>query len=106
MLGTNINFIGTKASHESRKYSQIQREEERKLLIQKMHIYSEKAYQEKPYDYLIAGHMHIQDEYKLVGNSNVLNSRAINTGSWMDFPKVLLLEENNYKWLDESVWTV
>lgn len=96
--GDWINYLGTRASQESRKHSQIQRDEQKSDLIQKIRKYSQKVWQEKSFDYLVAGHMHIQDEY------NFHSCVAINTGSWLESPKALLLTDNGYRWLTESDW--
>lgn len=101
--GALIDYIGTKASQESRKYSQIQRDEQRLELIAKIRRYAQQAWLKQPFDYFLAGHMHLTDEFQwsvptIMSSTNLVT--AINTGSWLDKPLSLLLTNEGHQWID------
>jgi len=84
--------IGERLSAKSRKrtgaYAQENSENGRTLI----RAYAHKAYSEKPFDLIVTGHMHIQDEYEFkVGTATV---RSINLGTWLEKPIALKLKDD------------
>jgi UDP-2,3-diacylglucosamine pyrophosphatase LpxH len=62
-----------------------------------------KAHGERAFDFLIAGHVHVQDWYelKVQGNRGPHVPVAINLGTWLDAPVVLELTDSGAQWIKE-----
>lgn len=83
-------WLGEKESQKSRKKSggyMLQNAEKVRKLI---HTHVEKVYDEKPYDLIVTGHMHIFDDYKFVRDAKTI--RSVNLGTWLDQPRALKIE--------------
>lgn len=80
-------WVGNKMSSESRKHSQVYREEQVAKLKQMHREHAERAFREKRFDLLVTGHLHVDDDYQLPGQK----ARAINLGSWFGEAKALHL---------------
>lgn len=91
IAGRVFSKIGELASKVSRKHSSAHRQIDRDKLRQMIRDHAEKTVEETPFDYIITGHMHIQDEYDFKSGSKTVHS--INLGSWFDGPKALCLNE-------------
>ena len=52
---------------------------------------------EKPFDFIITGHMHVRDEYYFESKKNKPGS--FNLGSWFEDVKVLKLTESGPQWI-------
>ena len=89
--------IGLFFSHKSRQVSAGYRENKEQKLIQMIRAHAERAYQEKPFDFIITGHMHVRDEYYF--GSSKSKPGSINLGSWFEEVKVLKLTESGPQWL-------
>src|SRR5690606_12366885 len=57
--------LGSFLSRQSRQFSAVYREEKEKELIEMIRHHGEKSYKEETFDYIITGHMHVRDEFKL-----------------------------------------
>lgn len=106
--GNFWNHLGERASQKSRQYSSKLREQDRALqpeeqdqsLKEMFRQYSECAHSEKEFDFMISGHLHVQDEYQFsVGAKKVT---SVNLGSWFDSPKVyhLTVESGQFETLE------
>lgn len=73
----------------------IENSERIKKLIR---TYAENVYQEKPFDLIVTGHMHIFDDYSFTVTGK--NVRSINLGSWLEEPRVLKIAENKIEILN------
>jgi UDP-2,3-diacylglucosamine hydrolase len=90
LAGRLLNEVGNVASQLSRKKSSQQREVNQESLRSMIRNYAELAYEELPFDLLITGHMHIQDDY--IFEKGEKKVRSINLGSWFEGPKALRLD--------------
>ncbi|MGZ3743415.1 MAG: UDP-2,3-diacylglucosamine diphosphatase [Pseudobdellovibrionaceae bacterium] len=93
--------IGNYAARKSRVRSQSYRVSNEDRLIQMIRHHAHRAYAEKPYDLLVAGHMHVYDDYEFpTGNGK---SRSINLGSWYGSKvKILKLGGTRAEWVEIS----
>lgn len=94
--GFFLKWLGDSLSARSRKKSNnyaIDNELQIRTMIRE---YAQKVYQEKPFDLLISGHMHIVDDYEIPD----FKARSINLGSWFEKPRALKIEKNVVTWVD------
>tara|TARA_B110001454_G_scaffold171291_1_gene162089 strand:- start:124641 stop:125390 length:750 start_codon:yes stop_codon:yes gene_type:complete len=102
-LGANLpgafwNFLAEKYSHQSRKMSSAYREQRKAEIIEMIRAHAPRAYQEKSFDYIISGHMHVVDDFETAAN-NGTKIRSINLGTWLDGAKILKYEADTFTWL-------
>lgn len=77
-------------SQKSRKKTSRYTSENVEKIRKQIRQYAEKSFQEKPFDLIVTGHMHVFDDYEFsVAGKKV---RSINLGTWLDKPRVLKLE--------------
>lgn len=90
--------IGNYASRKSRARSQVYRISNEDNLIQMIRRHAHRVYDEKAFDLIVSGHMHVFDDYKFqVGIRDV---RSVNLGSWYgDEVKVLRLSGTQTEWV-------
>ena len=82
--------IGEGASQQSRRYtSGPSKSQSDELAKEKMKVHACRVYNEKPFDVLIAGHMHVAEDREVKFSKGQF--RLINLGSWMESPRALLL---------------
>lgn len=96
--GAFWNFLAEKYSHQSRKMSSVYREQRIAEIISMIRVHAPRAYQEKKFDYIISGHMHVVDDFE-TALDNVNKIRSINLGTWLDGAKILKYENNRFTWL-------
>lgn len=91
-----LHEFGKAFSRISRKFSSQKRRDNEQELRSMIRVHGERSYKEKPFDYIISGHMHVRDEYKFeVGNKTVT---SINLGSWFEEPAALLIDDRGFQW--------
>jgi UDP-2,3-diacylglucosamine hydrolase len=90
--GAFWNWLGTEFSKESRKHSTVKRLNREAELQQIIHRYAERVYQDKKFDFIITGHIHLRDQYNLKANANAV---SINLGSWFEEPHALLNDSSS-----------
>lgn len=92
------NHVGERASKNSRERSSHYRTRNEEQLIEMIHGHAEKAWLEKPFDFIISGHMHVfADRVVKVNNHEV---RSINLGSWFeDHVRVFKIENGKGDWV-------
>ena len=76
--------IGKKSSEKSRVYTSATKTITREETIRKIRTHAESAYQQKPFDLIISGHVHVRDQY-LVQDGQIA-FKSVNLGTWLDAP--------------------
>ncbi len=95
--GPGVSWIGERASRASRHYTSNQKKMHEDSVKAFMHAYAERVVEDKTFDYLIAGHTHVDDEYSFSHNGEQVYS--INLGSWFETQKVLCLDEKGHHFI-------
>lgn len=91
-------FIGTQASRKSRKRSANLRVRNEKKLEEMVHLHAERSYQEKPFDFIVSGHMHILTDRELSIQGHKV--RSINLGSWFEKEiKIFRIKQGTADWV-------
>lgn len=82
--------IGKRASEQSRRYtSGPSKSQSDELAKEKMKVHACRVYKVKPFDALIAGHMHVAEDREVKLPEG--HFRLMNLGSWMESPRALQL---------------
>ena len=82
--GGLIARIGERASSGSRQYTTHTKSITSENAIAKIRDHAERAFRDRPFDILLAGHVHVRDDYRAESDSG--SFRAVNLGSWIDAP--------------------
>lgn len=82
--GALIRRIGERASVTSREYTSQTKTIEPDQAISKIRAHAKRAFEEKPFDIILSGHVHIRDDCEIEAGNRKL--RSINLGSWLDAP--------------------
>lgn len=82
-----VAWIGNRASHASRDYTSQTKTIDADTARVKLHLHANRVFQQRPFDLLVNGHVHIVDEY------DTKNFSAINLGTWLEKPRALRLGE-------------
>lgn len=91
--GIVLDQLGQVAAQVSRRFSTIKRERNQNGLRDMIRYHAKRAYQEGPFDLIVTGHMHVQDDYQFDVNGKKV--RSINLGSWFDGAKALQVSETS-----------
>ena len=91
--GGLIARIGERASRSSRYYTTHMKSITPENAITKIRDHARRAFVDKPFDILLAGHVHIRDDHRI--DSNGRSFRAVNLGSWIDSPCYFRLDESD-----------
>jgi UDP-2,3-diacylglucosamine hydrolase len=97
-----VNTLGERASRASRVYTSTAKEIPKDGIVQLIRRHAERSFQERPFDLMITGNVHVQDDHVFsIGNREV---RSINLGSWFDSPKAFRLSEDRSQdhWIELS----
>jgi UDP-2,3-diacylglucosamine hydrolase len=90
--------LGNYAARKSRARSQKFRSVNEEKLAGMIRHHAHRVYEERPFDVLISGHMHVVDDYEF--QVGVRKARSINLGSWYGKEvKVLKLTGQNFEWV-------
>lgn len=84
-----VSAIGERASRASRNYTSTAKELSQDQIRSIIRRHAERAYRERPFDFIISGHVHVRDEQNIEIDGNKI--RSVNLGSWFDEPKVFVL---------------
>lgn len=91
--------VGEKMSQTSRKKSRSYRARNEEPIKEMIREHAHRAYQQKPFDILISGHMHVKldEEFK----TPLGTSRNINLGSWLEKedPQALCIDGGEISWV-------
>ncbi|MGZ3773503.1 MAG: UDP-2,3-diacylglucosamine diphosphatase [Pseudobdellovibrionaceae bacterium] len=93
------DYLGNKASKKSRERSGHYRVNNEAHLVKMIREHLIKAYEEKPFDYIISGHMHVFDDHteQIAGHS----VRSVNLGSWFEeIVKVFRIKDGKAEWVN------
>lgn len=102
-LGTHLpgrfwGYVGKKMSQKSRKKSGSYRARNEAQLIAMIRGHVVHAYSEKPFDYVISGHMHVYDDHVVEIDGQKV--RSINLGSWFEKTvKVFRIKNSQGDWV-------
>ena len=88
-------WFGERQSLKSRKRTGFYAAKNSERVKQLIRTHAEKMYDQKPFDLIVTGHMHIFDDYEFTREGRKI--RSINLGTWLDVPRALKLEKNELK---------
>ena len=82
-----VTYVGQRMSKLSRAYTSAKSKQiHNQEICQRVRNFAERRHAESAFDFLITGHVHVRDDWKLPSGA-----RSINLGSWFEDPAVLLL---------------
>lgn len=91
--------VGDKLSQASRKRSGTYRSRNEAQIKEMISEHAQEVFQQKPYDVIISGHMHVKVDELIKVSSGT--ARNINLGSWLDGkPQALCIEGSSITWID------
>lgn len=89
-------WFGESKSKKSRKKTGRYALENSDKIKKLIRTYAERVYvNEKPFDLIITGHMHVFDDYVFEINQKII--RSINLGTWLEVPRVLKITSKEVK---------
>jgi UDP-2,3-diacylglucosamine hydrolase len=89
--------LGDYASKKSRARSQNYTSRNEPRLIEMIRAHAHRVFEEKPFDLIVSGHMHVIDDYEFqIGTQKI---RSINLGSWFKNVKALRLQGPHLEWI-------
>lgn len=94
--GMAVAKIGDWASKTSRSYTDNKRNTDH--ILNAIHEHARNVYKERPYDVLVAGHVHLRDEYHFQDQEKEVVS--FNLGCWDDKAVALQLYKDKWTWLE------
>lgn len=88
-------WFGEKQSQKSRKRTSHYGKSNAEQIKTMVREHAHRMYQQKPFDLIVTGHMHVFDDYTFeVGTKKV---RSINLGTWLESPIALCLQKTEVK---------
>lgn len=93
--GKLIGELGNLASTVSRMRTSGMRQNQSEKMRTMIRNYAERTYIQKPFNYLITGHLHVQDDYEFASNAY-----SVNLGSWFEGAKALRLDEKGHEFVE------
>lgn len=82
--GALIRHVGERASVTSREYTSQTKTIEPDQAIAKIRAHAKRAFEVRPFDIILSGHVHIRDDCEIEAGNRKF--RSINLGSWLDAP--------------------
>lgn len=97
--GVFWNFLGTRMSEKSRERSHQFRIDNEVEIRKMIHQHAIRSYNEKPFDLVITGHMHVKVDEVIEVDGKLI--RNINLGTWrgVEEPPILCIEGSNIHWI-------
>ncbi|MBK9041396.1 MAG: UDP-2,3-diacylglucosamine diphosphatase [Bdellovibrionales bacterium] len=92
LSGKILAKIGEKASRKSRQYTGQVRRQSDLVAKQKMSSHAVKVFSERPFDILIAGHLHVKEDKQIALPGRFIH--LFNLGSWIESPQVLRISNS------------
>lgn len=83
-------WVGEKLSMKSRKRSSSYERFNYEKMINLIRTHAHRSFQQKPFDLIVTGHMHISDEYHFTEGHRQVTS--VNLGTWLEKPRALKVE--------------
>jgi UDP-2,3-diacylglucosamine hydrolase len=96
--GKLVEAIGDRSSRVSRFYTDRQNQKYKEKVKALTQDYAQEVYNEKPFDIIITGHTHVDDDFSFEAQGK--KARSINLGSWLDRPKALIVTKEETKFID------
>lgn len=93
MPGNVWEEIGKLWSPRSRKKSSNYKVRNQEKLIEMIRLHAMRSFNEKPFDLIITGHMHVRDDHQIMINNNQV--RSVNLGSWFENEVYVLKIDND-----------
>lgn len=90
------DWVGLRASKKSRHSSSKYRKDRMHELVTMVREHAKKVYHERPFDFIITGHMHVFDDYEFAIHQS--SARSINLGSWLEAPNALEVSNGKIIW--------
>jgi UDP-2,3-diacylglucosamine hydrolase len=91
-------WLGESTSQVSREYTSQRPEASNQRIVAMLRDYAKRIYSKKTFDFLVAGHVHVKDEFQIG------SGYAINLGSWLNERVVLQITKDasglNHQWLE------
>ncbi len=97
IISNPMSVIGEWMSRTSRKRSSVKRQVNEASLREMIRKYAQNVYLKENFDFIITGHMHIQDDFTFEKDGK--KARSVNLGSWFDGPKVFSLTDTEGKFV-------
>lgn len=91
-------YLAEKQSKKSRKKSSRYAAENVDNIKKLIRTYAETQYDEKAFDLIVTGHMHIFDDF--VFKRDAKNIRSVNLGTWLEKPRALKIENQKIEIVD------
>lgn len=96
--GRIVDMIGDRSSRISRFYNNRMTQEYKDKVRKMTRHYAQTKYNEEPFDLIITGHTHVEDDFTFeVGKRTV---RSVNLGTWLDKPRAFLITPEEKKFID------
>lgn len=88
-----ISKVGEMASQVSRHYTTNAKTISEQRTVEKHRAHARRAYEERPFDLLVTGHVHVRDDetFEVDGQS----VRAVNLGTWLKQPLTFILTDTH-----------
>jgi UDP-2,3-diacylglucosamine hydrolase len=96
--GKLMEVIGDRFSRVSRFYTDRMNQEYKDKVKKLTREYAKNIHAERPFDLIVTGHTHVDDDYTLDIDSKKV--RTVNLGSWLDRPKVFVVTTTEQKFID------
>ena len=93
-----IRMIGERLSAHSRRLTSRARSLDGPRVVHKIHTHACRVHEEKAFDLLITGHVHVRDDCNLSSSRGVF--RSVNLGSWLDSPCYFRLEDTDAQFFE------
>lgn len=97
--GFLVAAIGRWASRTSRTYTNSKRDEEQ--IANVIHAHALKVYDERHFDVIISGHVHLRDEFHFQKGDKIIKS--FNLGCWDDKQLLLCFAKNEWAWINTNL---
>jgi UDP-2,3-diacylglucosamine hydrolase len=89
------DHLSAKSRKKSKNYAIHNQQEIKKMIRLYAEIEYEKSLKHHPFEVIITGHMHVQDDYTFEDKK----LRSINLGTWLNAPVVLKIENSEIAWI-------
>ena len=96
--GKIVEAIGDRSSRVSRFYTDRLNQKYKDKVKKITHDYAQIVYKEEPFDLIITGHTHVEDDFSF--NSGNKTIRSINLGTWLDRPRAFEVTKTEQKFID------
>ena len=100
-----VKAIGERASGVSREYTSTRKELPRDQIHQITRQHAQLAYQQKSFDLIISGHVHVADDHAFEALASQRSARSVNLGSWYDQPSAFILNDEGGRFIELGSWS-